>query len=771
MPGKKYFHLLVIIISINAVYPQGKSSITGIITNNEKLPVQNANIKIQDNPVGTVSDNIGKYEINNLAEGEYILIVSCVGYKTETKPVSISSSASIKINFILHKEDIEFDDVVITGTRTEKNISNSPVRTELISAAQIEQSAFTRLDEVLFEQAGVAVVDEPWGKGVQLQGLDPAYTLILVDGEPLIGRPGGTLQLTRFSVSNLKQVEIVKGASSSLYGSEALAGVINLITEIPDDPYNLKFQSLYKTHYTIDFLGGAFINQNDFSASLFIDRLSSDGYDLFPNSLSLTAPKFFSYTINPKANYNLGDNTMLKYSGRFFIEEQINDFHLLIDESEFLINGKDKLTDWNNSIAIEHKFNSSLKSEAKFYLSRFFTDSKSIYNESGNIYDHSKFDQYLYKGELKNDIIINDENYIVAGGGYSSESVEANRIHSDKKNATSYFIFAQDEWIPNEWLDFVAGARFDWHSEYDSRFNPKFSALITPFDFLKIRGSFGTGFKAPGLQQLYLDFTNSQVGYSVYGSSNIVESFRQLQESGQIQRVLIDPSNLEKIKAESSIAFNLGVDISPWDFIDASVNLFRNNVKDLIEATPIAVKTNGQSVFTYFNINEIYTQGFETELNIYPLDEFTFSISYQYLEAIDEQVLEQVKNGEISKVGSNGRIRPVLESEYGGLYNRSKHSGTIKFNYQNNEIGLTAGLRGISRGKYGFGDANGNGILDDKSEYVPGYAVWNFTLSKEIAGYFNILFGMENIFDKKNPEFIPSLTGRIIYGGIQFSLY
>ena len=766
---KKYFCLLLIIV-VSQVNPQTKPAVTGIITDVNETPIENANIKIQNSFAGTISDKEGKYVIKNLPVGDYTLIVSSVGYKTQSKFVPVSGDKTVQINFILLKENIEIEDVVVTGTRTEKNRNNSPIKTNVISAVQIQRSAFTRLDEILLEQPGLVIVDDH-GKGIQMQGLDPAYTLILVDGEPIIGRTAGTMELSRFSVSNLKQVEIVKGASSSLYGSEALAGVINLITEIPDEPYNLRFQSYYKTNNTIDFIGNAIINQNNIGASIFLDRLSSDGYDLFPNSLSLTAPKFSSYTINPKVNYKLGDNSSIKYSGRILFEEQKNDLQLIIDENEFLINGKDKLTDWNNSFSFEHKFDSIFKSEVKFYVSRFFTDSKLTYDENGNIYDQSMFDQYLYKGELKNDILINDENYVVAGAGYFSESVEADRIYSGKKIASSYYLFAQEEWIPNDVFDLVSGVRFDWHSEYASRLSPKFSALVKPFGFLKIRASFGGGFKAPTLQLLYLDFSNPQVGYGVFGSSNIEESFRQLEQEGQIQRILIDPYSLEKIKAESSIAFNLGFDISPWNFINASINFFRNNVKDLIEATPVAVKTNGQNVFTYFNLNKIYTQGFESELTFEPFYELSFSISYQYMEAIDEEVLEQVRNGEISKAGSNGRVRAVQESEYGGLYNRSKHSGTIKINYENAGLGISAGLRGIIRGKYGFGDTNGNGILDDKSEYVPGYAIWNFTISKEIGNYFTLLFGMENFLDKTNPEFIPSLPGRIIYGGIQFSLF
>lgn len=360
---------------------------------------------------------------------------------------------------------------------------------------------------------------------------------------------------------------------------------------------------------------------------------------------------------------------------------------------------------------------------------------------------------------------------MVAGMGYFLESVKADRIYSGKKTASSYYLFVQEEWLPNETFDFVIGARLDNHSEYASRLSPKFSALVKPFDFLKIRASIGSGFKAPTLQQLYLDFTNAQNGYSVFGSSNIQQSFEYLRQQGQIQKILIDPNTIQKISAENSVGFNFGIELTPLNFINASINLFRNNVRDMIEAGPIAVKTNGQNVFTYFNLNKIYTRGIETSLTLIPFKEFSLSVSYQFLEAIDENILAKIKNGEISKAGTTGRIRLVQESEYGGLFNRSKHSGTVKIDYKNKDWGLFVNLRGIIRGKYGFGDSSGNGILDDKSEYIPGYAIWNFTITRQVVDSLNIQFGMENVFDKTNPEFIPSLPGRIIYGGIQFSMY
>ncbi|MFA3781656.1 TonB-dependent receptor domain-containing protein [Melioribacteraceae bacterium 4301-Me] len=764
------FFFLAFYSLINA---QQKFAISGIIFDEDQNPIPNVNIKIEGTNIGASSDIKGNFEISNVDSGKHVIVVSAIGYETEKRIVVLSENQQISLEVFLKKKNFLIDNIVVTGTRTNKNILNTPIKTEIVTKNDIKNSAFTKLEQVIVEQPGLLIIDEPWGKGVQMQGLDPDYTLVLIDGEPLIGRNAGTIDLSRFSVSNLKQIEIVKGPSSSLYGSEALAGVINLITDIPENSYTLALQSLYKTYNTLDVISNLSLTkeeifkQNDkLNISLFLERISSDGYKLIPASISLTAPKFFNYSISPLIRYKINDSYFLKFNSRIFLQQQNNIEQSTVLNGIKLVNTTDKLTDWNNSLLFEHKFTSSIKSEANLYFSRYFTNSQSAFQNDGSIYEENIFDQYFYKAEIKNDFLLDTKNYLIAGAGYIFETVQADRIYDGKKNTSSYYFFAQEEWLPNDKFDFVIGVRFDHHNDFASKLSPKFSILFKPYNFLKIRASVGSGFKAPTLQQLYLNFTNAQVGYSVFGSSNIQESIKQLLESQQIQRILIDPERITKIRAESSVGFNFGIEYSPTNSFFASINLFRNNVKDLIEASPIAIKTNGQSVFTYFNINKIYTEGIETSLSFSPFDKFSFSISYQYLQAIDEKILNEIRSGKISKVGSNGRIRLVKESEYGGLFNRSNHSGTIKLSYQNNELGIFANLRGILRSKYGFGDTNGNGILDDNSEYVAGYAIWNFTLTKQIKNYLNIVLGIENIFDKTNPQFIPSLPGRIIYGGI-----
>ncbi|MEY5052044.1 MAG: hypothetical protein RIS78_597, partial [Bacteroidota bacterium] len=129
-------------------------------------------------------------------------------------------------------------EVLVAGTRNRKSTVSLPLPATVISEEQIKRSATLRLSDLLHDQSGL-ILQQGFGTGIQIQGLGPEYNLILLDGEPLIGRSAGTLELQRLGLNQVKRVEIVKGPSSALYGSDALGGVVNLVT---DDSENHKNQ-------------------------------------------------------------------------------------------------------------------------------------------------------------------------------------------------------------------------------------------------------------------------------------------------------------------------------------------------------------------------------------------------------------------------------------------------------------------------------------------------------------------------------------------------
>ena len=130
----------------------------------------------------------------------------------------------------------KLEEVVVTATKTLRQLSTLPLPVNLISNQEITKSNSSRLSDILDDQPGIFIVpDFGGGNGIQIQGLDSQYTLLLIDGSPVIGRQSGTLDLDRISIGNIEQIEIIKGSSSSLYGTDAIGGVVNLITSRTND--------------------------------------------------------------------------------------------------------------------------------------------------------------------------------------------------------------------------------------------------------------------------------------------------------------------------------------------------------------------------------------------------------------------------------------------------------------------------------------------------------------------------------------------------------
>lgn len=687
-------------------------------------------------------------------------------------PVFLFAQNSINTIDTTSKSDslsqYEISPIVITGTKTEKTIDESPIPVSLISKKEIEQSGSYKLTEILSEQTGLNIAYF-LGAGVEIQGLDPDYALILVDGEPLVGRNGGTIDLSRVSLGNVKQIEIVKGPSSSLYGSEALSGVINIITDKPEKSFLTDIKARYGTFNTIDLNGNVEYRKNNFGLFLFANYNHSNGYDLFPQSISKTAPEYNDYTLNPVIKYDVTKDLSLELNSRIFIEKMTNVTTTLGSTTTINLNDKVDLTDVNNIFSVNYNFTNTTKLKAKFYNSYYNYKDILTYQSDGSSFFEDKFEQIYSKGELMLEGSYLKNNTTIFGGGIILDQVNADRIYGGGKSANNKFVFLQNEYLPFHNLNITAGVRFDAHSDYASRVSPKLAVLYTPIEMLSVKGSFGTGFKAPTFQELYLDFTNPQVGYSVFGTTGFQESLQRLVQNGEITQIYIDPSTVTQIKPENSQAFNFNFTVNPFKQIKADVNLFRNDIKDLIEVLPVAKKTNGQNVFTYFNLNKIYTEGIETNISINPIDNLTLSVGYQYLDAKDKQVIEDIENQKIYKTGSTGVIRPVQMVEYGGLFNRSKHSGVIKIYYTLAKYDASINLRVIGKSKYGYVDKNGNGILDNDNEYAPGYVLWNSAVSKKILSNVSLQLGVDNIFDYTNPDLTPQFPGRIIYSTINLS--
>ncbi|WP_222981512.1 TonB-dependent receptor plug domain-containing protein [Flagellimonas meishanensis] len=633
------------------------------------------------------------------------------------------------------------DEVVVTATRTVRQLSSLPLPVTLIPKEQISRSGVTRLNEILNEQTGIVMTPDVTiggGEGVQIQGIASDYVMVLIDGVPVVGRSSGNLDLSRFAIGNIKQIEVVKGPSSSLFGSEALGGVINIITERPNSD---------KITGQISHRAASFNNQNStislnqrkgkLGYSVFVDRLSTDGFDLTPNQEGQTVNPFFNYTLNGRLYFNVSENLKAFASGRYFLQ----DFDIPSGTSEE--------RDGNLHLRLDHKLTDKSRFEYEFYYTNYITNEQTVDPINDEILLDNDFDQKLFRPEVRFNHAFRPKNTLTLGGGYNLETLNRS-LFADEITFNSQYVFAQYDFRLLDKLNIIAGARFDNHSEYNSQLSPKLSARYDLNPHWAIKGSVGSGFKAPDFRQLYLDFTNaSGGGYSVFGKEVEAEGIRRLQANDEVANLAVNPNDLgEPLDAESSVGINLGVGFKKGK-LRSDLNFFRNDFENLIDTRILAAKTNGQNVFGYINRESVYTQGLEVDLQYKAFENLNLSAGYQLLYAFDKDKEDAVENGEVF-----GRDPETLEtirlerSDYFGLENRSRHTLNFKAFYEVPEWGANANLRVVYRSRFGLADRNGNDVLDElDNSFVDGYALVNLSFGKTFYEHYQLQLGANNLLD------------------------
>jgi outer membrane receptor for ferrienterochelin and colicins len=658
----------------------------------------------------------------------------------------------------------ELNEIIITATRTIRQLSSLPMPAQIISKRDIKRSNSVRLNDILNEQTGLTTVtDFGGGEGIQLQGLDSQYTLILVDGVPLVGRSAGTLDISRVSVGNIKQIEVVKGASSSLYGSEALGGVINIITETPKPGFNGNVNYRIGAFNTNDLSTTINYKKNKIGVSAFLNRYSSDGYDLNINDDLNTVEPFSNYTLNTKITYDFSENTNLFVSGKYY--EQNQDY---IASSS--LKGESDINEWKTHLKLSHTYSEKWSSYFEFYVTKY--RAKDFLNEDdGSRFSNSYYDQLLIKPEIRATYNLNESNNFIGGIGFNHETLDRTDF-TDKPVFNSPYAYIQYDGDLNEKLNVILGARLDIHNKYSSQFSPKVALRYELNDNLAVKSSIGYGFKAPDFRQLYFDFSNATVGYTVLGYNAVSTAIPKLEEQGEIANIIVPISEFEnELNPENSISINIGTDLNLPSGLKFGLNIFRNNIDDLIDTRVIANKTNGQNVFSYYNVNKVYTQGLEFNTSWNVTNQLKVSGGYQLLFAKDKNAIKAFENGDVfARENPSSPSFQLDKGDYFGLYNRSRHMTNLKVFYSVPKWNLDANVRATYRSKYGLLDTNGNTYLDAYDDFVDGYAIIDFAINKSFFNNYQLGFGIDNLFNFTDTQNISNIAGRIIYGklNIQF---
>lgn len=648
---------------------------------------------------------------------------------------------------------------VFTATKTERALSNIAVPVQIIAQKTIQQAGSLRLSDILAEQTGLFMTTG-FGTGVSMQGLNPDYTLILIDGEPLIGRTSGVLDLKRITVGNIKQIEIVRGPSSSLYGSEAMAGVINIITDKPRKN-SLGVSSRYGSFNTADFNIKGSVRTNRINYQGFGNFYRTDGFSIRPNSRERSIAPIERFTQQHNIGYRFSDRTQLSLNIRHNSELIKNNITVINNGNSINSVGVEKNQDLNATIQLTHKINERVKNTARLYGTQF-NSSQELISDNGVPYLDA-FKQQFARIENQTDITVNEKLELNVGGGYIHETANSTRYDDSKSIKTNRigYAFLQSEWKASNKLTFVGGARYDHNELFAAAFSPKLALQYKINNRFSLKASVGRGFKAPDFRQLYLNFTNTAAGsYSVFGTVEAQKIINELNRLGQISSLEPAFNQLSNLQPEFSTGFNLGISFQneQWQI---TTNLFRNNIENLIDSRLVAYKTGGAQIFSYLNVKNAFTQGVETDIKLRYNKYWSFSAGYQFLLTGDQSEINAINDGKVFTRDQNGFSRRLNRSEYVGLPNRSKHMANLKVQYDHQSF--FANARAVYRSKWATLDTDGNGIFNTNDAFAQGFLQLNMATGKSFNNGLSIQTGIDNLLNYTDVINLPTLPGRIFY--------
>jgi outer membrane receptor for ferrienterochelin and colicins len=667
------------------------------------------------------------------------------------------------------KKAIDLSGLVVTATRTVRPAADLPVPTQIISAEKIQKAGVSRLNEIINEQTGLTTVPTfGGGEGIQIQGLDAAYTLILIDGQPLVGRSAGTLDLSRISINNIEKIEIVKGASSSLYGSEALAGVVNIITKKPttNEPPNATITYKRANFETNDASININAGKNKISTQNSLNYFTSGGYDLGnPNDFVQTVEPYKNLTAHTKIQYEANKKNTLTASARYYT--QLQDYKALIFDNEY--GGKSNINEANLNAKLTHIINPKAELNTDLYTTYYQANQYLNNLRTTEPFEKTYYKQWIYRPEMRLNLRLRQTDQLTIGAGINRETLD--RTYFEKKaTIDAQFIYTQYEWFIKKKCNILAGFRFDNTKQYQAQLSPKLAVNFKASPSLSIKSSVGYGFKAPDLRQLYFDFSNSAVGYTVLGYNVATARLAALDAQGQILSYRTGFDFTKPLRPESSINYNIG-GFFKKNKLTANANIFFNTINNLIDTRIIAQKTNGQSVFSYFNIDKIYTTGIELNADYALNQNINLSAGYQYLMAKDYGTIDKINSRTVFARNPETLVSFVLsKNDYFGLFNRSKHNANIKLNYTIPKLNSDANIRIIYKSKYGIFDTNGNQILDDYDEFIQGYFLINVGASTQIKQKITLQIGANNLLNFTNPDYITNIAGIQIFGILQYKI-
>jgi outer membrane receptor for ferrienterochelin and colicins len=639
----------------------------------------------------------------DLAAGTHVVRASLHGFADAQQTISLAPGERKPVELVLTLAQFSTSVTVTTANRREELLLKTAEPTAVIDETQILDTGARNAKDLLVEQNGSGVqVQAGGGQGhVSINGIPNSGVLVLVDGRRYLGRDAnGNFNLEDLPMTAVERVEVVKGAGSALYGSDAMGGTINFITSRSKNPGFRNTATLtggsYDDYRVDDSFG---YRGRKGGLGLSGGYRTYDGFDLEPNPArpnpqTIGQPGSEWKTFTGNADYALSGRAMLRVLG---------DYSLRGIDPYYFSGATQLASTVYNSVRRLERYNVTPELD--------LTPAKDTsFNLSYNSGRYNRDETQYFQANPANPVVVvprwtekNDEfkgrllqvwrgfdleQPLQAGYEYRKEQLSRSGLQgcgagqACNKARTLNVFFVQQELNLTKDFKLSVGARHDDSSDYPSQTSPKASAIYSFAGNHRLRASFGKGFRAPYFGELYL------VTFGFQGNP--------------------------ELKPERSKTFTGGYAYA-GSRLEASLDVFANQVKDGItffQLTP--------SLFTYNNVRRYDSNGASAQLALSLPYGFAPSASYTYNKREDDQ-----------------------GNEIGGY---PRHAGFVKLLWSNPRLGLRANFRGEINGEVP--------LALNATRHQPAYSIWYVQASKRFAvrgAYaFNVIAQVRNLFDKQN---------------------
>jgi len=561
------FKILAFIILIINISRSNPIYIWGNITDEDGNRIENVNIYSINQSIGTYSNSEGKFQLNVEHDSIYEIHFSHIGYELRKIYIEIKNESINTGDISLKRKNIRNEEILVSiSTANSISIKDSPVLTHVITNNDIKNSSSTNVMELLeTNMPNIQSLLDPHGTfKIKIQGFDNKNITFMQDGFKISGETYGNIDFSLFNIDNIEQIEVVRGGMSTLYGSGAIGGIVNIKSKSNKNGLSFKFNNSYeslinknKINFTSPILNSNSINfgikNNYISNNLNVNYSYSNGYDLTPPNQNLsgkidkTLDENYSFLVDNKLKYFLKENIEISahlkwYKKKIFRYEKLSPAYIIIDNipEDSLVVERKKNPEYQDRV-YSINFNYKINDKSNFFISysneTYLKGYRFPYYEGDYpIQINEKIINAIIPNYRSLNVIYNffiNQHELSIGNELKFESTESNVIYdrdstdilvtsifnvNDRKNTKNHSIFIIDRFKINENLNLDIGLRYNKNKNREI-FLPSISIKNNYHKYI-FRLNFSHNYRLPSVTELYYDFP----GHSppIYGNSNLM---------------------------------------------------------------------------------------------------------------------------------------------------------------------------------------------------------------------------------------------------------